>query len=153
MRRPNRRYLTSGLYLPELYSLGLGSIVIAKDISCSITVEEDAAFQSETNCIMEDVSPEEIHFLYANDKVVKHEEFTAYDLPITMSPIQGGGTDFTDAFDWVERNNINPSVFVYFSDLEGGCSAPDPWYPVIWVSTTSLSDVPFGEVIHMYPQA
>ena len=81
------------------------------------------------------------------------EEFTAYDLPITMAQIAGGGTDFTDAFDWVERNNINPSVFVYFSDLDGGCSAPDPWYPVIWVSTTSLDEVPFGEVIHMYPKA
>ena len=153
MRRPNRRYITSGLYLPELYSLGLGSIVIAKDISGSITDAENAAFQSETNYIMEDVSPEEIHFLYANDKVVKHEEYTAYDLPITMAQIAGGGTDFTDAFRWVEDNHINPAVFVYFTDMDGGCSAPEPWYPVIWVSTTSLDEVPFGEVIHMYPKA
>jgi predicted metal-dependent peptidase len=150
MARPNRRFISSGLYLPAMWSEGLGDVVVTVDTSGSITSKELAEFQSEINCIIEDTRPQKVYVLYCDTEVHKDvDEFTPDDYPIQLTPRGGGGTDFTEPFNWVLDNDIQPDAFVYLTDLYGSCLADEPEYPVLWVSTTDKDDVAFGEVIKM----
>jgi len=150
MTRPNRRFVTSGLYLPDLYSESLGKVVVTVDTSGSISTEELNTFCSEINCILEDTHPEKVTVLYCDTKVHEdYDEYTYDDLPVKLEGRGGGGTDFTEPFNWLADRAETPAAFIYLTDLYGSCNAPPPDYPVLWVSTTSLDTVPFGEVIHM----
>jgi len=150
LSRPNRRFISSNLYLPSLYTEGLGTIIITVDTSGSITQQQLAEFQSEINCILEDTQPEKVYVLYCDTKVHKDvDEYTFDDLPVKLTMRGGGGTDFTDPFNWVEKNGEQPAVFIYFTDLYGSCSAPMPDYPALWVCTTEQTNIPFGELIPM----
>lgn len=152
MTKPNRRFISSGLYLPCLYSEGIGDVVITVDTSGSISREELIEFQSEINCILEDTQPEKVYILYCDTVVHKDvDEFTFDDLPLELTMRGGGGTDFTEPFKWMEEQQIFPDVFVYFTDLCGSCQANDPGCPVLWLTTTDREDVPFGDVIFMNP--
>ena len=150
MLRPNRRFISDNLYLPSMYSEGLGEVVIVVDTSGSISTKELEEFQSEINCILEDTQPEKVYVLYCDTQVHKDiDEFSSDDLPIQLTTRGGGGTDFTAPFEWVNEQSLNPDAFIYFTDLYGGCSAEEPWYPVMWLCTTDKKDVPFGDVIAM----
>ena len=150
MTRPNRRFINDDLYLPSMYSEGLGTVVITVDTSGSISTKELQEFQSEINCILEDTQPEKVYILYCDTDVHKDiDEFTSDDLPVELVMRGGGGTDFTAPYTWLEDQDLVPDCFIYFTDLYGDCSANEPPCPVLWLSTTSKSDVPFGEVIHM----
>jgi predicted metal-dependent peptidase len=150
MSRPNRRFISSGIYLPAMWSEGLGDMVITVDTSGSISAQELAEFQSEINCILEDTRPQKVYVLYCDTDVHKDvDEFTPDDYPVQLTFRGGGGTDFTEPFNWVTDHNINPDAFVYLTDLYGSCNAPEPMYPVLWVSTTNQNEVPFGDVVHM----
>ena len=150
MLRPNRRFISDDLYLPSMYSEGLGTVVITVDTSGSISTKELEEFQSEINCILEDTQPEKVYVLYCDTEVHKDvDEFSFDDLPIKLTTRGGGGTDFTAPFEWVVEQSINPDAFIYFTDMYGDCAAAEPWYPTLWLSTTDKDDAAFGEVIHM----
>lgn len=148
-RRPNKRFITSGLYLPRMYSEGLGLVVLALDTSSSTLSYRDQ-FAAEFNAILEETHPEKIIVLSVDTYVAKIQEFTPDDIPITLSVKGGGGTEFDPPFIYVEdKLDEVPDVFIYLTDLEGDCQVNAPEYPVMWVSTTTLRDVPFGEVINI----
>jgi predicted metal-dependent peptidase len=150
LTRPNRRFISSNIYLPSLYTEGLGTVIITVDTSGSITNEQLAEFQSEINCILEDTQPEKVIVLYCDTEVHKDiDEFTFDDLPVKLTMRGGGGTDFTEPFKWVIDNNEQPALFIYFTDLYGSCNAPPPDYSTLWVCTTEQTDIPFGELISM----
>lgn len=56
----------------------------------------------------------------------------------------GGGTRFTPAFEWVEREGLRPDLLVYFTDAQGEFPARAPDYPVLWL-VKGRAPVPFGE--------
>ena len=151
MRRPSRRFVHMGLYLPELYSLGLGCVFLCKDTSGSITAQEDADFNLEVNMIMEDTRPDQIYMSYCDSKLqIEPDLYESHELPFDMKPIKGLGTDFTAPFTWIEENNIYPACFIYFTDMEGECNPTYiPDYPVLWLSTRKNKVAPFGELIEM----
>ncbi len=76
MTRPNRRFISSNLYLPSMYSEGLGDVVIVIDTSGSISDTELIDFQSEVNCILEDTQPEKVYVLYCDTQV--HKKYGEY---------------------------------------------------------------------------
>ncbi len=150
MRRPARRFVHAGLYLPELYSLGLGCVFLCKDTSGSITAQEDKDFNTEVNMIMEDTRPDSIYMAYCDSQLqIEPDLYESHELPFEMKPIKGLGTDFTAPFTWIEENNIFPACFIYFTDMEGDCAAPPPDYPVLWLSTRKNKVAPFGELVEM----
>jgi len=147
--RPNRRFISSNLYLPSMYSEGLGEVVIVLDTSGS-TYAYLAEFQTEVNAILEDCNPEKIYVIHC-DTCIKGDvdEYSKEDLPQQLTRRGGGGTDFTAPFNWVEKNIENPAALIYLTDLYGDCSAPEPMYPTFWVCVSSKTDAAFGEVITM----
>lgn len=143
---PNRRYVSSGLYLPSVYHEGVGAIVIGVDTSGSIGEEELRQFAGEISAISDQAQPELIHVVYCDAAVGSTQEFGPSD-PIILEPKGGGGTDFRPVFEWVSQNNIQPVCLIYLTDL---CCrdypASPPPYPVLWV-TDSRRIAPFGETI------
>lgn len=144
--RPNRRYLSAGIYLPGLYSENMGPIAIAIDTSGSIDQDTLNTFGAEIRAIVESVRPSKVHVIYCDAEVNHVDEFSPGD-PLQFDMHGGGGTDFRPPFEYLEENGITPECFVYLTDLYG--PFPDePEYPVLWAATTDQA-VPFGEVIRL----
>jgi predicted metal-dependent peptidase len=142
---PNRRHISSGLYLPSLHGHGLGPIVIAVDTSGSIGSRELEQFAGEISAIADEAKPEAIHVVYCDAAVQSSQEFGPSE-PVCLEPKGGGGTDFRPAFEWVQRTGLEPVCLIYLTDL--CCSSyPDPpSFPVLWV-TDSRRAAPFGETV------
>jgi predicted metal-dependent peptidase len=63
-KRPNRRYMGAGIYMPSGVSDKVGELVIAIDTSGSIGGKELTAFLSEVTSICETVNPDKVRLLY-----------------------------------------------------------------------------------------
>jgi predicted metal-dependent peptidase len=148
---PNPRYISQGIYLPGLYAQTMGSIVVALDTSGSVSQDQLTQFSAEISAMLETYDTT-LEVIYADTKVRSQETFTRADLPLTLSPKGGGGTDFRPVFDLVEKQGMAPCYLVYLTDL--CCDRfPDrsPAYPVLWVNTERFrwKDPPFGRVVDM----
>jgi len=142
-RRPNVRYLGTGLYLPVLESIERGRFVLIVDTSISIDVPLLNEFAAEMQSILGEVA-EGFTVIYVDTEVQGIEEVEADDT-LVFTPIGRGGTDFKPGFEAVEDE---PAAAIYFTD--GFCNSfpPDPGYPVLWaVYNNSQFKPPFGEVI------
>ncbi len=145
--RPNRRYLSAGLYLPSLYDESMGPLVAAIDTSGSITQETLNRFGAEIKAIAAHARPSEIHVIYCDAAVNHVDVFQMHD-EITFELHGGGGTAFKPVFDYVEKNNIQPECLVYLTDLEGHHDFAAPDYPTMWACITDHI-ASFGETIRL----
>lgn len=150
-RRPNRRFIGSGLYLPSLHDEGLGEIVVAIDTSGSMSDKELQQIANELTHIAEDLRPECIHVVYCDTRVAGNEIFQMGD-DIELKLLGGGGTRFKPVFDFVAEQPVQPAGLIYFTDMYGDldeCEAPE--YPVIWANTGHKKDhnIPFGVMTHV----
>jgi predicted metal-dependent peptidase len=66
---PNRRFVSSGLYLPSVLRSGVGEIVIAVDTSGSIGRKELEQFAGEITAISDEARPGRIHVVYCDAAV------------------------------------------------------------------------------------
>ena len=132
-RKPNRRTLSQGIYLPSLYSESLGHIACAVDTSCSVTNEQFAAFRSEIVTIQSQYQPEtltvcdfdtQIHHIH---KLCKGEDASQ------ISFSGRGGTDMRPVFEHYSKPENKPKVLIMFSDMECSPITEDPGFPVVWV--------------------
>jgi len=72
-RRPNRRWVDQGIYMPSSIGEAVGRGVIAIDMSGSIGMEEIGQFLGEFIAICKHVQPEAIDLLYWDTEVCQHE--------------------------------------------------------------------------------
>ncbi len=147
--RPNRRFLSQGMYLPSTSGEAMGELVVAVDCSGSIGQEEIDQFASEVLTIKEDSNPSAIHVVYFDNEVSHYDKFTRDD-EVHITPHGGGGTAFSPVFEYLEKHNIEPVACVFLTDLYCSDFGNEPAYPTLWVTTDSNStDAPFGEVVVM----
>jgi len=157
---PNRRFVSSDLYLPGLKGReeGKGIVVIAVDTSGSIGQAEYTSFLTQTKSILKGFGAAECYIIYCSDGM----EPPSGDIDHLKSPAQklnsekmkstgGNGGGFDPPFEWVEKNLIKKGeelgVFIYFTD--GGASFPPKpkWHKkVIWAQTVPFKP-PFGRTI------
>ena len=148
-KRPNRRHIHAGLYLPSLHSLEIGDIVAAVDTSGSIDQATLTRFASELDDIARQGAAS-VTILYHDSDVVKVEHWTPDDGPLTLTPCGGGGTDHRPVFDWIEANaEAPPAVFIGLTDLASRFPNTAPDYPVLWASTDRHAAAPFGERVEI----
>ena len=145
--RPNRRFLSQGLYLPTVSGETLGDVVFAVDCSGSIGQDEINQYAAEITKVHEDGRPSALHVVYF-DSSVSHYDMFEPDDEVVVAPHGGGGTAFSPVFRYLEEQQVEPVACVFLTDLCCSDFGPEPEYPVLWVSTYA-DQAPFGEVVKM----
>jgi len=146
-KRPNRRFVHAGIYLPSRHSQELGHVIAAIDTSGSIGEATLSRFAAELQDICEQ-GIERLTILYHDAEIVRVDEWTPDDGPLTLTPCGGGGTDHNPVFEWIEENTTEaPAVLVCLTDLWSDFPHDEPAYPVLWASIDPRKQHPFGERI------
>jgi predicted metal-dependent peptidase len=146
-RMPNRRYIASGLYLPEIRSESMPVIVVAVDTSAS-TSGVLPIFKAELQSIVDECQPEATLMIMADAAVQRADRFERGD-PIEFNVEGLGGTDFRPVFAHVDREQVNPACLIYLTDGDG-CYPDEPGeYPTLWAITTPDRRAPWGESINI----
>lgn len=153
-RRPNRRYLSAGIYMPSGVSETIGEIVIGVDTSGSIGGQEIAQFLGEIAGICETVRPEAVRLLYWDTRVCKDERYTQDQLDTltkTTKPEGGGGTSPDCVPMYLNENNMKPQVCVMLTDGYVGNDWGNNWpCPVLWcVVGNESAEATTGKTIHV----
>jgi predicted metal-dependent peptidase len=144
-RIPNRRYIAARLYLPDLRSESLPSIVVVVDSSAS-THAVLPAFKAELQSIVEECQPESTIVIMADAKVQRVDEFQRGEA-IEFNVEGFGGTDFRPAFEHVDREQLDPACLIYLTDADGVYPDEPCPYPTLWAVTTPNRRAPWGETV------
>ena len=146
---PNRRYVYQGVYLPSRRESRIPHLAVAVDSSGSVDEQALALFCSELSTILENWDTT-LTVLFHDTRVQNSLSFTRSDLPLTLLPVGGGGTDYRPVCEYIEDQQLHPSCLIWFTDMQCNRFPEEPPYPVLWVSTLPLQEaVPFGEAISL----
>lgn len=154
-RRPNRRFLTSGIYMPSMIGESVGHIVIARDTSGSMGHSELSSAASETKGIAEEVSPQRIDMIDWDGEVESHQQFEGNNVS-TMEVREmrgGGGTDPRCVAKYLKAEGIKPECVIVLTDgyiSDWGDDELWQGVPVLWAivgGNTAVS--PQGKTIHV----
>lgn len=152
-RRPNRRYLSSGMYMPSGISESVGELIVAVDTSGSIGQRELSVFLSEIKEICDTVHPDAIRLLYWDTKVCRDERYVGTeceDLAKSTKPAGGGGTCVECVTDYITQEQIKAQACIVLTDgyLYGGWGQ---WnMPVLWTIMDNRNAKPdCGTTVHV----
>ncbi len=152
-RRPNRRYLSSGIYMPSGVSEQVGELVVAIDTSGSIGQDEITAFLSEVKGICDTVHPDKVRLLYWDTEICRDETYDTHELDTLVQstkPKGGGGTDVECVTEYIREESINAQACIVITDgaLYGGWGQ---WtMPVLWCVIDNKHKVPdVGKCVHI----
>lgn len=146
--KPNRRFISRGLYMPALHTPCLEEIAVAVDTSGSVSEDELLQFTGEITSILHDTNPERIHFLQCDTEVRSDEEYTRESLPLKITYKGRGGTAFSPVTKYITEKHPGVAALVYLTDLESNDFGDQPSYPVLWITTAS-TEAPYGQVIQI----
>jgi predicted metal-dependent peptidase len=154
LTKPNRRFITQGLYVPGILKENL-ELVAMVDLSGSINEKEMSNFISWMQNITNQFRNVNITILSHDSEVQAVTELRMADARKIQNATYegGGGTDHVPCFEWVKDNKRNCPLIIAFTD--GYTRFPqksDVRTPTIWVISRdgiSTTDVPFGVAIKM----
>lgn len=148
-RKGNRRFLSSGLYLPSRESEATGDIAVVVDTSGSIGAKELNEFGSEIQGIIEEVRPRKTIVIYCDARVNKVVEFGPHDA-VVLEAVGGGGTDFRPPFEYLRDKGIEPKALVYLTDGYGSFpKESEVDFPTLWAINNDSVKSPIGETIFL----
>ena len=152
-KRPNRRFMGAGIYMPSGVSEKVKCIAEHNDMSGSIGKREQQVMISELVGICDAVTPDELHVSYWDTEVRGYEKYTNDELnevATKTKPVGGGGTDVRCVPAYLREHNIKPQASIVFTDgyLYGGWGDWD--HPVLWVILDNKNAKPDnGVVVHV----
>ena len=153
-RRPNRRFLSTGVYMPSMIGEKVGHLVIGIDTSGSIGSSELAEFLSEVKGIAEEVNPEVVDLLYWDGEVASHEVYEGSEVSNIIQstkPRGGGGTSPSCVSTYLTEKNIKPECIIMLSDGYVGNDWGSEWTAeVLWCIVGGNTEVaPNGKTVHV----
>lgn len=152
-RKPNRRYIGMGMYMPSGISERIGEIVVAIDTSGSIGGPQLSAFLSEVKSVADTVHPEAIRVLYWDTRVCGDERYEGEEVDkIVQStkPKGGGGTMVECVPQYIQDNQIKAQCVIVLTDGYLGGSWGEWHHPVLWTILDNKSAVPtVGQAVHI----
>jgi predicted metal-dependent peptidase len=152
-RRPNRRLLADGIYMPSTISETVGRLGIGVDTSGSVGNDELRRFLSEVCAVATTVKPELVDLLYWDGHVAAHEKYAAgqYEMLMqTTKPKGGGGTSPSCVTNYLTANRIRPECFIMLSDGYVGNDWGGVWpCPVLWCLTTKRIVAGSGKTLYI----
>ncbi len=153
--RPNRRYMSQGVYMPSWQGETIGRVVVGVDTSGSIGVKELNTFLSEVKGICEEVRPAFVDLIYWDSRVAGHETYEASELDglvTSTKPRGGGGTQVSCLSHYIEKEQLRPECIITLTDGYLGSDWGGNWngVPVLWVVAGNPGAVaPVGKTIHI----
>lgn len=150
-RRPNRRYLAHGTYLPTTYKDKgkLEHVVFFEDVSGSITDEQARRFNSEVSHIWKTYRPNKLTIVQFDTKIQKVDILEDGDQFYEIEIHGRGGTCLRCVRQWIIENE--PTAVVIFSDMWVAPMEllPKP-VPLIYVAISNRhAEVLEGQIIHI----
>jgi predicted metal-dependent peptidase len=125
-------------------------IAVGIDISGSVDEKELNEFMSEVDAIKANMR--------ARITVLPCDAVLAEGAPFIFDPWEeiklpdelkgGGGTDFCPVFDWLELQDKQPDLLVYFTDCRGSFPELEPSFPVIWL-VKGKDNAPWGQRVQL----
>lgn len=157
---PKKRYAGSGLLLRGVKKGGettFKTVVAAVDTSGSISQEQSKTFVTEVMHLCKLFNADVTYIIYCSDDIDNIDIVKKGQKPDFTKWKTTGGNDkgFIPPFEWVERNKIKPSLFIYLTDTGGEMPNPDKFgiskykNKVIWFLCGSriYNQPPFGKII------
>jgi len=152
-QRPNRRYISAGVYMPSGISESIGELVIAIDTSGSIGQPELSRFLTEVKEICDTVHPEKVRLLYWDTQVCGDEKYEMHeldDLIKSTKPQGGGGTMVECVPEHITKEGINPQACIILTDGYLGGSWGKWSCPTLWCILDNEGAVPdVGTHVHV----
>ena len=152
-RKPNRRYISMGIYMPSGVSEKVEELVLAIDTSGSIGRTELSIFLSEVRSIAEVVKPSAVRILYWDTEVCRAEKYEMHELDNIINstkPEGGGGTTVECVPQYMTDNNISPQACIVLTDGYLGGSWGQWNCPTLWCVIDNESAKPdVGKVVHV----
>ncbi len=146
---PARRFLHQGLYLPGRHDMKISSLAVAVDSSGSVDDVALSSFCAELGAALAPYDTEAV-ILFHDCRVQAVHRIHGRELPSSLTPVGGGGTDFRPVTAWLENRGEHPTALIWFTDLECAFFPQAPDYPVLWlVRGQGGQTPPFGEVVRM----
>lgn len=152
-RRPNRRYISAGIYLPSGISETVGELVIAIDTSGSIGGRELSQFLGEVAAIAKAVKPQAVRLLYWDTEVCRDEYYLQDqldDIVKSTKPAGGGGTMVECVPEYLREKQIRPQAAIILTDGYLGGSWGVWHVPVLWCVLDNKHAKPDnGKAVHI----
>ena len=157
---PNKRFLAGGDVLYGRKQVGddtLKTIVAAVDTSSSISKKQIKVFVNEIMYLCKTFDADKTIIIYCSDHIDNVDIIKKGGQPdFTKIASTGGNKEgFIPPFQWVEKNKIKPSLFVYLTDTGGEMPDPNNYgikkyiKKVIWFicSEDMYNTPPFGKIL------
>ena len=155
-RRPNRRYVSAGIYLPSGVSETVGELVVAIDTSGSVGGRELAQFLGEVSAICSATRPSGVRLLYWDTAVCRDEYYPQEQLDTIVKstkPAGGGGTMVECVPEYLREKQIKPQAVIILTDgyLGGSWGEADAFgAPVLWCIVHNKSAIAaHGKTVHV----
>ena len=152
-RKPKRRLVGQGIYMPSTYSEQVEELVLAIDTSGSIGDRELSVFLSEIKSICDTVKPSCVRVLYWDTEICRDEKYETHELDTLVKstkPRGGGGTNVECVPEYMAEHGIKPQAVIVLTDgyLYGGWGQ---WTcPVLWTVLDNKTATPsVGKVVHV----
>lgn len=144
---PNRRYLHQDIYLPSRHESRIPGIVLAVDSSGSVDEAALEMFCAEFSSMLEAYDTT-LTVLFHDTRVQASHTVGRADLPLSLAPVGGGGTDYRPVGEHIREEMLAPACVIWFTDLQCNRFPQEPDCPVLWVSTMPADPPPpFGQVL------
>jgi len=153
-RKVNRRFVSSGMYLPGCISEAIGRVLVGVDTSGSIGGRELQEFMSEVVGVAKQVNPEVLDLVYWDTRVAAHEKYGVHELDgleTKTKPAGGGGTAPSCITAYMSAQNIKPECAIILTDGVVGGDWGGAWpCPVLFVICGGSKVIaPVGKTIHI----
>jgi predicted metal-dependent peptidase len=137
MAKVNRRALSRGMILPSLHSTDIGNILVVIDTSGS-TIDRDCLnmFLAGLFSLVDSYPNTNVDVVCCDTHPVLIGQFEGGDLPEPeeLELVGGGGTSLAKLAEFVEENDLQPTLGLYFTDLELSDWGEELEFPLLAVS-------------------
>lgn len=152
-RRPNRRFVSAGVYMPSGISESVEGVVVAGDMSGSIGQREQSVILTEAKQMFDTVHPNWVRMLYWDTQVCSDEKYEQHELDDfvrSTKPKGGGGTRVSCVPKYMTDNNIKAQAAIVITDGYLGKSWGNWDCPVLWVIIDNeRAKPPTGVAVHV----
>ena len=147
-KKPNKRFMPDH-YLPSLYSISLIDMVIALDISASVSDHEFLTFVSEIASIFRMIKPKKLTLIQFDTEIQNVNEIRNIPELVQVKFHGRGGTEIGELVDWVNKNK--PQLTMVFTDGDfrfKNYQSKANWLWMIHNDVSNSFNPEFGKPIH-----